>query len=50
MSVAFGRLSAQIVFQTVATVEKFANVTSYVVLEDKAPTWVLVGEPFDIKN
>ena len=44
------RRRSQIVFQTVATVEKLADITTDVVSEDEATTWMLVNELFHVEH
>lgn len=50
MSVASSRLRAKVVFQAVATMEKLADVSANVVLENEAATWVLINEFANVKH
>ena len=50
MGVTARRRTSQIVFQAVATMEKLADVTSNVLHEDKAATWMVINELGDIEH
>lgn len=50
MGVGASRFWTHVVLQAVATVKELANITSDVMLENKATTWVLIDELVHVKD